>query len=566
MTANTPRRHALTAWLLAAALSAACSDNLPTVAPSAMPPDAGTLMDDKPAEFASHAGDVIDNFTPRLDLTIRVVGALAPNSLVVLELEATANEAISAGTIDLVLPTMAGLAYNGPDRHPRFPPSNKMPTIGSWTLSQLARGAHWKQNVSIRLPDKGYYQVAVDVRTTGPDPLGMGPYLIDDTHEQAWMLVVESGGSLTRQFEDSVFPDRIAPQPGPFRVRPGSQSRAQPEARSARSSPSHTWLEFVYYDGSRYVPAEGTYASGKLYGQADSTRRTTSWRVPRNGTIRLPCAPPFQYWRGSAALPGSTYARGTVATYYWDAEPHECGDTIQVNVPRALYLSWSYLNEVIPRINSHFGFSRPAVAWQVNLTQRGSHFSPQSDAIMLGRSYIDKWVVAHEYGHALQHLSLGGLWNAHNCRDHFIFVPSSYTCAFLEGLADYAGSIGAPRESAEWGGSYENVRASPRPAETEGNVAALLRDLIDTTNEYGDRTTYSARYVFEVFKTCVSGGAARNDVTDFVWCLENRVDATVHRTNFPTRHVPSSVAERASEPLSWNADHIRSTWLKNVGR
>ena len=54
---------------------------------------------------------------------------------------------------------------------------------------------------------------------------------------------------------------------------------------------------------------------------------------------------------------------------------------------------------------------------------------------------------------------------ANNCRDHFIFVPSSYTCAFLEGLA-----------------------------------------------------------------------------------------------------VPSSVSERASEPLSWNADHIRSTWLKNVGR
>lgn len=272
------------------------------------------LADGETAGLASQGVGATDNFTPRLDVTIRVAGALVPNSPVVLQLEATANEAISAGTVDLLLPTMAGMAYAGADKHPRYPPSDKMPTIGSWTLSQLARGDTWKQNVSIRLPDKGYYQVAVDVRTRGPDPLGMGPYLIDDTHEQAWMFVAEGGGVLTLGFEDSVFPDRIAAQPGPFRARPGGQARAQAEAQSASSSSSHTWMEFVYYDNGRYVPAEGAYASGKLYGQADGVGRFSSWRIPRSGIVRLSCAQPFEYWEGSVSVPGSAYAQGAVVT------------------------------------------------------------------------------------------------------------------------------------------------------------------------------------------------------------------------------------------------------------
>lgn len=562
---NTPRRNARTAWFLAvAALSVACSDNPLRPAPSATPPDVIAPAEDGAVGFASQEGGATDNFTPRFDLTIKVVGAIVPHSPVVLQLEATAREAISAGTVELVLPTMAGMAYAGPDKHPRYPPSNKMPTIGSWTLSALARGDTWKRNVSIRLPEKGYYRVAVDIRTDGPDPLGMGPYLIDDMHEQAWMFVVESGGFLTIEFEDSIFPDRIAPQPGPFRALPGTGAQAQAEVRSAPSPARHTWIEFVYYDNGRHVPAEGAWAHSRLYGQADTSRTTHGWTVPRNGLIRLYCAEPFEYWQGGTVLPGSAYARSAL-TSLWYAMPSDCGDTVQVNVPRALYLSWKYLNEVIPLINNHFTFSRSPVSWRVNLTQRRSSFSPSTNTIKLGSSF-NKWVVAHEYGHALHYASLGGMWEPDNCQNHRISYPSSYTCAFLEGLADYAGSVGAPRHSAFYHGNYETFSVSSRRAETEGSVAALLRDLIDGTNERGDRTTYPARYVFTVFKTCVSGGAARNDVTDFVWCLENRVDAVVHRANFSTWPLPSWVSERAREPSSWNADDIRSTWLKNVGR
>jgi len=47
---------------------------------------------------------------------------------------------------------------------------------------------------------------------------------------------------------------------------------------------------------------------------------------------------------------------------------------------------------------------------------------------------------------------------------------------------------------------------------------------------------------------------------------EAAVDMTaVHRANFSFLP-PVSALEGAAEPPGWNADHIRSTWIKNVGR
>lgn len=61
-------------------------------------------------------------------------------------------------------------------------------------------------------------------------------------------------------------------------------------------------------------------------------------------------------------------------------------------------------------------------------------------------------------------------------------------------------------------------------------------------------------------------GKQSRDVTDFVWCLENRVNEDVHESAFPDGpSAPGRVSESASEPDDWDADDIRSTWQKNVG-
>ena len=97
----------------------------------------------------------------------------------------------------------------------------------------------------------------------------------------------------------------------------------------------------------------------------------------------------------------------------------------------------------------------------------------------------------------------------------------------------------------------------------EGNVAALFHDLIDDRNEGNDRTSLDPRDVMTVFRTCRNSGGKRNDTVDFVWCLENRVNAEVHRIHFPDLSAPRN--PRSTRPSYWNADDIRSTWLNTVG-
>ncbi|MYG81373.1 MAG: hypothetical protein F4187_06185 [Gemmatimonadetes bacterium] len=98
----------------------------------------------------------------------------------------------------------------------------------------------------------------------------------------------------------------------------------------------------------------------------------------------------------------------------------------------------------------------------------------------------------------------------------------------------------------------------------------MFHDLIDGGSETDDETEYDANYVATVFKTCrvrpLSGNwSDRNDVSDFVWCLENRVNVSVHRDKFPGIVTPIQAHETATKPDDWDADDIRSTWIKNVG-
>ena len=87
-----------------------------------------------------------------------------------------------------------------------------------------------------------------------------------------------------------------------------------------------------------------------------------------------------------------------------------------------------------------------------------------------------------------------------------------------------------------------------------------------------DKTTYPSRYVMKVFATCEveypswlpGDWEKRNDVADFVWCLENRVDTVLHNSTFPGIGVPHDSRENATEPSDWHPDSIRSTWKHNM--
>ena len=57
----------------------------------------------------------------------------------------------------------------------------------------------------------------------------------------------------------------------------------------------------------------------------------------------------------------------------------------------------------------------------------------------------------------------------------------------------------------------------------------------------------------------------RDDVSDYVWCLEEEVNASEHEANFPDVPTPTDARDNAGRPSGWNANDIRRTWEMNVG-
>ena len=57
----------------------------------------------------------------------------------------------------------------------------------------------------------------------------------------------------------------------------------------------------------------------------------------------------------------------------------------------------------------------------------------------------------------------------------------------------------------------------------------------------------------------------RNDVSDFVWCLEEAVTANIHEQQFDDIPTPTAVREWAIEPNDHDDEDIRGTWIQNIG-
>ncbi len=167
--------------------------------------------------------------------------------------------------------------------------------------------------------------------------------------------------------------------------------------------------------------------------------------------------------------------------------------------------------------------------------------------------------------------SLGGLFHV-DCIDHAVWFTSSYGCALSEGLADYGASVAVPDENRIFivVNDFDTAMtsAADESPKIEGYVAMMIHDLLDSGSDGNDDSDYSGSYVFQVFKTCdvkVNGvWRDRDDVSDFIWCLEERVVSSVHEEHFDDITTPSDQREYATEPSNHDADDIRATWLQNL--
>ena len=564
--------------LIAAAgflLSAACYDDPVALNESEQPTLEEVPMETPSSMVGSSSIELVDNTRPRFRVGLSVEGALSPKATISLTLRGEAVERISNGTVTVVLPTMAGMTPNRRDQRPHHPVGQSFPVASNWTLPAMEPGDTWQRSFVVTLPGNGYYRVAVEVDTNGP--VGdRDPYVDDeDLYFERWMLVTDTGGRLTLGFDESVFTDTtIAAVPGPFRKRAGqgnaTSQAAAADAGMAMSSGDPVSLSVVYAGNGRFIAAVGAYVHATLwtgFGADKDALVSYSARVGDSGVVSFPCPPSGHYLTGGIQLESTVDINGNTFVSYWDADPSDCGDTFTAYGPRHYYLPWKNLKAVAPRVRSHFGI-RPfqRVDWTTDLSDERTFYNPTDHRITFGsQSYANSWTAAHEYAHAMHEKALGGLWSTEQpaCREHTIWKKSGYRCAFLEGFADYAANKGAL-----WGPNWETPpdSAHAESPEVEGWVAALFQDLIDSANEDDDDTTYSPSKIGAAFRTCdvrVNGSwEDRDDVSDFVWCLENQINKSLHQRHFPGVTVPTS--QRATRGSGWNASDIRSTWLQNL--
>ena len=461
----------------------------------------------------------------------------------------------------------------------------ELPAVATWSLPPMAEGGTWSASHTVAGEAAGWYRVMANAYTRGPDG---GPWLFDDVLASAWMHVDDTDGRLAPALEDSVAAGPAAGWPAPL-----ARSPDYPFLH-----PDTVYLRVVYSISQRegFQPAVEAQVEGTIIAAGGAERDLGYRIVPEDGIVAFRCPAP----KGSFLLVAvhAPHTDLVLGSYYIAAlTTDRCGTLLELEVPARSYYPWRLLNLAADTLTRHFGHTREMVWWRLDEGGGGSYYR-WTDEITLGWGGVEhdrfRYVVAHEYGHALHHKALGGLFGKFStpgCSDHQLTLPSSYECALSEGFANYAGNIGSHtrdypegflHDCLEYFGTPEGCSAPhDRKPEIEGWVAALFMDLIDDNDNYegfyddafDDLTHYSGSYVAGVFKSCeakrgnfLDPWKHRSKVYDFVWCLEEYVHKPTHERVFPDTPVPDTAKHKRPphRPKNWHWADIRETWLRNL--
>lgn len=474
------------------------------------------------ALLAAAEGGVFDSIAHpvrgRIDLTISTSDPLVPNADVDLDIRGVARESIDSGEVVLTLTTKALMDHAGTGRP-------GLPAKASWDLPPMDSGDTWERTYTVPGEDAGYYRVMANAYAHGPDG---GPWLFDEEYRQAWMYISETDGQLTRFFEDSVFPEGVPPAAGPA---DGAPSRSEP------GSPWHSdsvYLAVVYSVNQRngFKPAAG--ARAWAWAKNGATRNFLGWRTVSEdtggeehttipGIVAYRCAKTGETVYGGVRAPNTDHVWGKKEIASWRTDKRHCGQVVFVEVKAHKYLPWRLLDLAAQNITSHFGYGRGRIKWKLDFDGKRSKYNGFWDEITLAwkpASSLLPWTAAHEYGHALHHKGLGGIWwRSPKCSgaNRKYRRPTSYRCALKEGFADYAGNVGTVTP---------NVRAA-----TTGTASRIWAPSRHGSGGAGPSPTTGSRRS--------SGGSPRSSRT--WWTKTRGKRATGRRT-------PAATSRRCSRP------------------
>jgi hypothetical protein len=454
--------------------------------------------------------------------------------------------------------------HAGTGKVPYYPMGRQIPTVANWSLSGMDAGDTWERSLSISLPGAGAYQVAVMVSASASDA-DSNPYLNDAYNIERWLLVMDGGGVVTPYLDESRLPEGVLTGEGPFRQK-NRPTSAQPPGGGANSDSDDeiTW-EVVFYEDGQRKAAEGTTMHIDYLDQVDESLRSLEVTVPSDGVVTVDCPDSYEYIVASVVVTNTNEIINQYTIGGSEVYNDDCGTTRTILTNAYTFIVWRDLHDLAEIVEDYFDVDRSPIKWAMVFADSNETFYYRnSDKVTFDyATYDSKWVIAHEFAHGLHHKGLGGIVGS-SCANHDIAQPSSYSCAFFEGFADFAGNVG--RGDPQYWERAGYTASGYDDAEIEGNVARLFWDLIDTNEDGNDETDYPADFLADVFKTCRAHGTKRNDVTDYVWCLENRVNADVHEDHFPNGpSAPGFVSRNADEPDDYDEDEIRATWIQNVG-
>jgi hypothetical protein len=198
------------------------------------------------------------------------------------------------------------------------------------------------------------------------------------------------------------------------------------------------------------------------------------------------------------------------------------------------------------------------------------------------------FTVAHEYGHATQAKSLGGMNGGECGSSHWLTDAINMYCAYSEGFADFFAAITREDEAAY---TAPYIRPGPFPvynrstgqavydgSVSEGPVAAFLYDLIDSAddvNEGFDRVSFSGRYLAAVLRSCriynplYKSFTGPTRIDHIIACMENSTDI-YYPSFFPSagalRVLIYNESADESSAGGWNPAAIRALWRHDLYR
>jgi hypothetical protein len=437
---------------------------------------------------------------------------------------------------------------------------------------------------------------------------------VDAVTRPFWILIDDKGGRATGVFDPRVLADTTRyvtfGASGAFKPRPGKAVEPGARVQAMFDPVGGIFVGRVVYESQDFntpivvMPVPNTRVFATCYDPMSETSSQVYTQADAGGYFSFTCYAQNGYlpvWLNTfvnqyAVVSGYEGAPVGGTTYL---ELGVTGDLLTANDNAAR--SFIRISTAASRTQAKFGTTRSAVAAYVSDAQPNAPTSYRTccDRIYLGPTRIwddaglnsqdGTFVISHEYGHAFHYMGID-TWGSVSCHNntHSINALNTYSCAFVEGFADFFSVwvMGDYLTSGQESGGYttdnfleqNTYRLIGEGGGIEGAVAAFMYDLVDGAGEPDgannqpdgdeafDVVAFSGADLRSTIRNCILGATktTMNGVDQLAPCAERSVAA---RSAVPIAFQGNWVAWNSvsgGSPAYWSATEVRRLWLYNL--